>query len=335
MTTHVTLEAAEIRLRAPIRTARGVAGDRPALIVTLVDGADDGVCGRGEIAPLAGWSTVDLSGATRQLQRWLDGTSDPATEPAPEWVNPQVRAGIDAAQWGLRAARATRPLCDLLGASRPEVAVNRLIDGTDVGSLPAAVRTAIAEDGPDATLKIKMGFDDDSARLDAIAAAIERGTRVRLDPNGAWSVDDAVALMHRADAILGPGLDYVEDPVSTVPELAAVRRRTDVRIASDDLARSSAQLVEIASAGLIDAAVVKPALAGGISPLMATSSRLAEHGVDVVVSSVYDGVVGLTSWCHAAAALPVSIAHGLGTAPLLADPAADALRPRGGRIALA
>ena len=48
--------------------------------------------------------------------------------------------------------------------------------------------------------------------------------RVRIDANGGWSVDEAVARIPVLERAAG-GLEYVEQPCATVEDLAAVRRR--------------------------------------------------------------------------------------------------------------
>ena len=58
-----------------------------------------------------------------------------------------------------------------------------------------------------------------------------------------------------------------------------------------------------------------------------------------MISSVYDGPLGLRAWCHLAAALDGTRAHGLGTADALDDsgpqaPLVARLVPRAGHIQL-
>ena len=55
---------------------------------------------------------------------------------------------------------------------------------------------------------------------------------------GAWDVDTAVAAIAALDRAAG-GLDFVEQPCATLPELAEVRRRVDVRIAVDESIRDA------------------------------------------------------------------------------------------------
>src|ERR1700742_5335978 len=71
------------------------------------------------------------------------------------------------------------------------------------------------------TAKVKVAepgqtLDDDVARVDAVRALVPT---VRVDANGAWTVDQAVA----AAAALGP-LEYLEQPSAHVDGLAELRR---------------------------------------------------------------------------------------------------------------
>ena len=105
-------------------------------------------------------------------------------------------------------------------------------------------------------------------------------------------------------------------------------------LAADELVRRPVDVDEIVRGGLADVLVLKPALVGGITDTLGLVDRARQGGLDVVLSSIYDGPVGLSAWCHLAAALGGDRAHGLGTATLLADAGAGHLVPRQGRITL-
>ena len=82
------------------------------------------------------------------------------------------------------------------------------------------------------TAKVKVAepgqtLAEDVARLEAVRDALGPDGRIRIDANGGWSVDEAVARDPGARPAAG-GLEYVEQPCATVEELAAVRRRVDV-----------------------------------------------------------------------------------------------------------
>ena len=117
-------------------------------------------------------------------------------------------------------------------------------------------------------------------------------------------------------------------------DLGVVRAAVAARLAVDEVVRRPSDVDAVVEAGLADVLVVKPALVGGITDTMALAERAASGGLDVVLTSIYDGPVGLSAWCHLAASLGGSRAHGLGTATLLADAGAGHLVPRQGVIRL-
>ena len=72
--------------------------------------------------------------------------------------------------------------------------------------------------------------------MEAVRDALGTEGRIRVDANGGWSVEEAVAAIRALDRAAG-GLEYVEQPCATVEELAAVRRSVDVPVAADESIR--------------------------------------------------------------------------------------------------
>ena len=82
---------------------------------------------------------------------------------------------------------------------------------------------------------------DDLARVAAVREAMGPTARVRVDANGAWSVDDALLALGRLAA---HDLEYAEQPCATVEELrdlrmALARNGIDVLIAADESIRKA------------------------------------------------------------------------------------------------
>ncbi|EQD83677.1 O-succinylbenzoate synthase, partial [Saccharopolyspora erythraea D] len=151
-----------------------------------------------------------------------------------------------------------------------------------------------------------------------------------VDANAAWDVDTAVARIRELDRAAG-GLEYVEQPCPSVDELAAVRRRVEVRIAADESIRRAEDPMRVAVAGAADVAVIKVSPLGGVRRAL----RVAEaSGLPCVVSSAVESSVGLAAQLALAGALPeLPFACGLGTITLLeGDVVADSLVPSGGRL---
>jgi O-succinylbenzoate synthase len=114
-----------------------------------------------------------------------------------------------------------------------------------------------------------------------------------------------------------------------VDELAAVRRRVDVRIAADESIRRAEDPLRVAVAGAADIAVLKCAPLGGVRRALAVAEAC---GLPCVVSSALQTSVGLAGEIALAGALPeLDFACGLGTGALLAaDVVTDRLVPRDG-----
>ncbi len=171
------------------------------------------------------------------------------------------------------------------------------------------------------TAKVKVAepgqtLADDEARLEAVRDALGPSGAVRIDANGAWSLDEAVTAIKRLDVAAG-GLEYAEQPVASVEDLALVRRRVEVRIAADESIRRAADPYRVRDLEAADIAVLKVQPLGGVRACL----RIAEDiGLPVVVSSALETSVGIAAGLALAAALPeLPHACGLATVQLLTD----------------
>ncbi|MCU1639513.1 MAG: O-succinylbenzoate synthase [Microbacteriaceae bacterium] len=171
------------------------------------------------------------------------------------------------------------------------------------------------------TVKVKVAelgqvLADDVARVAAVRHYLGWEGRIRVDANGRWNVDEAEHAIH---ALAEYDLEYVEQPCTSIEELADIRRRVKymgIPIAADESVRKASDPLEVARAGAANLLVVKAQPLGGIRAALALA---AEAGLPVVVSSALDTSVGISMGAHLAAALPtLDFDCGLGTAALLA-----------------
>ena len=131
---------------------------------------------------------------------------------------------------------------------------------------------------------------------------------MRIDANGAWSVDEAVRCLKELDRF---DLEYVEQPCATVEELAAVRRRTDVLVAADESIRRAEDPLLVKKLEAADIAVLKVQPIGGVRACLEIAEQI---GLPVVVSSALETSVGIAAGVALAAALPeLPYACGLAT----------------------
>ncbi|MGW5644892.1 o-succinylbenzoate synthase [Saccharopolyspora sp. NPDC003752] len=217
----------------------------------------------------------------------------------------------------------------------PEPVRDRIPVNCTVPAVPAEKAAAIVAASGCGTAKVKIAEPgqspgDDVERVAAVRDALGPGGAIRVDANAAWDVDTAVTRIRELDKA-AEGLEYAEQPCPTIDELAAVRRRVDVRIAADESIRRAEDPLRVAVAGAADVAIIKATPLGGVRRAL----RVAEAcGLPCVVSSAVESSVGLAAQLALAGSLPeLPFACGLGTVALLdGDVVADSLLPVDGHL---
>ena len=180
------------------------------------------------------------------------------------------------------------------------------------------------------TAKVKVAepgqsLADDVARVNAVRALVPT---VRVDANGGWSVDEAVAA---AAALTADGpLEYIEQPCATVPELAELRRRVDVPIAADESIRKADDPLHVVRDEAADIAVLKVAPLGGVRKLL--RDRRADRDPDRGVQRAGFGRRHRHGLLAAAALPELRHACGLGTGGLFVDDVAEPVAPVDGYL---
>lgn len=272
---------------------------------------------------------VPFRGLTRRTGMLLRGEAgwaewSPFREYGDEEAAAWLRAALEAANQGFpQTVRDTVPVNAIVPALPPEAAAQRAV--------AAGCRTAkikVAQAG--------QGLDDDVARVAAVRQALGREARIRVDANGAWSVEQAMEALRELSAY---DLEYAEQPCATVEELAELRRALSARdiavpIAADESIRRAEDPLRVRDLGAADVAVLKVQPLGGVRRCLAIAEQLA---MSVVVSSAVETSVGLRAGVALAAALPeLPFDCGLETGNLLAaDVAVDPLRPAAGLLPVA
>jgi o-succinylbenzoate synthase len=262
--------------------------------ITVREGAlIQGSAGWGEFSPFAEYGPAESA-------RWLASAIESATVPWPAPVRESVPVNVTVPAVGPERAY------EIVAASgcrtaKVKVAERGQREAEDVERV-AAVRDALDAAGP--------------------------GGRIRVDANGAWSVEQAARLLRLLSRY---GLEYAEQPCASLEELAELRRAVDIPIAADESIRKAEDPLKVRAAGAADIVMVKVQPLGGVRAAL----RVAEAcGLPVVVSSAVDTSVGLAAGVALAAALPaLPYACGLATMALLdGDVTAAPLAEAGGEL---
>ena len=167
------------------------------------------------------------------------------------------------------------------------------------------------------SFKIKVGenTEQDLARINRVRA-LRPDSAIRVDVNGAWTVDQAVSFVKLAGEI-----EYIEQPCASVEELRELKKRVDVKIAGDEVIRKAVDPFALDLSGAVDILMLKVQPLGGIQR---THDLIDHHKLPVVVSSALESAIGI----NYGLVLAGSIEHldygcGLATGSLLAKDVAN------------
>ena len=186
------------------------------------------------------------------------------------------------------------------------------------------VRAALEPFGTFEVVKIKVAeagqtLQDDLDRIHEVRKHFPNA-RIRLDANGGYDIETALTLaktMHEE----GVPLEYLEQPVKTIAELAELKLKLlNIKVAADESVRKVSDPLAVAQANAADLLVLKAAPLGGINNALEISRQA---GLPVVVSSALETSVGISMGVYLAALLNSEYASGLATAALLTEDVTD------------
>lgn len=152
------------------------------------------------------------------------------------------------------------------------------------------------------SLKLKAGVFRPEVEIETMRAlrAAFPDVSLRMDPNGAWTPSTAIAVAEALDTTM----DYLEDPVLGIPAMAAVRRATEVPLATNMVAISFPTLEASAEAGAVDIVLGDHHYWGGLRATRELGRRCGELGLGVAMHSNSHLGISLAAMTQVAAAMP-------------------------------
>ena len=255
------------------------------------------------------------------VEKWLPGIAiDTAL------ADNATRAALETAVLDCLLRRSATSLGRWLPPVRERVAYSGVITA---GSLEAALEHArrMRVVGL-ASVKVKVGFEDDVSRVQALREALGESVSLRLDANGAWSAERAHEVI---EAVASCRIAVVEQPLPRGPvgELARLRRATRVPLMADESLVTLEDAEALIAAEAVDYFNVRISKCGGLSRSLRIARRAAAAGVRVQLGSqVGETAILSAAGRHLAAHLPdVAFVEGsYGTLLLTEDVSAEGIR---------
>ena len=144
-------------------------------------------------------------------------------------------------------------------------------------------------------LKLKLGSDDDAARLAAVRAA-RPDAILRVDANAGWAPQEAIERLREIERF---GLEMVEQPVGKddIAGMGYVQRHTDLPVVADESVQTLADVEALAAAG-VRGINLKLQKVGGLGPGLRILRRACELGLKVLLGCMIETSIGVTAMAH-------------------------------------
>lgn len=154
-------------------------------------------------------------------------------------------------------------------------------------------------------------------RLELIAK-IRPDLKFRIDPNGSWSVNEAITYLEELQNS-DLTVEYCEQPIESgnIEGLNHIRSQTTIPIAVDEDAADYNSLKEIIDHKAADIIIVKPMRFGSIYKLRQLLKDASSKGFGIVFTTLLEAAPGRLQTAHLASALgSPDRAHGMDTGTL-------------------
>ena len=223
-----------------------------------------------------GWETVEYLESV--LPDWTP--SDDKNKSVLAWNAAFCAVELALLDWTLR--RDCCSLADFLPPVRYEVVYSGVISA-DAPADAAALAKRMARLGM-RQIKVKVGTDDDVARLEAVRKAVGDEVELRADANGAWTADEAVAQLRRLAAFK---LQAIEQPVRAddLVGMKQVRDQSGVPIMADESLVTIDQARRLIELGACDFFNIRLSKNGGVTGSLAIAKLAHDAGVNVQVGA--------------------------------------------------
>lgn len=259
-------------IHGSFRISRGAKTQATVLVCTL---NADGATGRGECVPYPRYQETpeavreQIAGISARIESG-DSHEDVLAAMQPG----AARNAVDCAFWDLEAKLSGMPVHRLVCDAPPrpvDTAVTISLDNPEEMARQARIHTHRK------LIKAKMGGRGDAERIHAIAAAAPN-SRIILDANESWSVEDTPMLLQEAARA---GIVLIEQPLPAGEDELLAKIPHPVPICADESVHTSEDLEELKAR--YDWVNIKLDKAGGLTEALRMRQAAHELGFAVMI----------------------------------------------------
>ena len=246
-------------------------GSRDAAEVLTVRVEGGGHAGWGECVPYAryGETMESVAAEVTSVSGDVDRTSLLNALPAGA-----ARNAVDSALWDLEAKRAGKRAWELAGLARPGPEITAFTLSLDT---PENMEASAGKHAHRPLLKIKLGGEDDMARLEAVRRGAPR-TRIIVDANEGWSAELYSEL---APHLVRLGVTLVEQPLPAGKDDMLSEIERPLPVCADESCHDRASLPSLT--GKYDVVNIKLDKTGGLTEALALRDAALAEGYGIMV----------------------------------------------------
>ncbi len=288
----LTWQKFTLQLRNPFRLSYGVSETRQAFWLRL---ADDVGWGEGTIPPYYGVKDADMI-AYWAMKARSDRPFPDDTDEIPDWVGTNgpapARCALELALYDRVARQRGLPLYALLGLPKPVPMATSFTIAIDT---PAAMAEMARKIASYPIIKVKLGSDDDEARLTAIREA-RPDALLRVDANAGWTLDEA---LRHVEKLAPLNLEMIEQPNArdAIEEMGEVQRHTDLPIVADESVQTMEDIERLGAAG-VKGINLKLMKVGGLTNGLKLLKRASAFGMHIMLGQMVETSLGTTAMGH-------------------------------------
>ncbi|TIV63628.1 MAG: dipeptide epimerase, partial [Mesorhizobium sp.] len=268
----ISVEAERFPIAGTFTISRGSKTEAEVITVTI---DENGQAGRGECVPYKryGETMEGVRAAIEAMRGQIIGgigrTALRAAMPAGA-----ARNAVDCALWDLEAKLSGTPVADAIGAVSPKA-----LETAYTLSLaePEAMAAQARANASRPLLKVKIGGDNDMARIRAVTEAAPQ-SRIILDANEGWTDENIEANLAFAAE---HGIGLIEQPLPAGRDGILRKIAHPVPICADESVHEAKNLEALV--GLYDAINIKLDKSGGLTEALVLRDRARELGFGIMV----------------------------------------------------